>query len=158
MNKKNRGFTLIELLMTLAILGLLATITLPVSQLIQQRNKERELRTALIEIRTAIDAYKHASDDGRIAKSMGETGYPPNLEVLTSGVIDQRDPMRRKIFFLRRLPRNPLALPQAQDEINSWGLRSYTSEANDPKEGDDVYDVYVDSDQLGLNGIAYRYW
>ncbi|MEA1648670.1 type II secretion system protein [Nitrospirillum sp. BR 11164] len=71
------GFTLVELLVTLAIVGLLATLVLPVAQVATQRTQETELRRALRDIRAAIDAYHRASDDGRIAKEAGTTGYPP---------------------------------------------------------------------------------
>ena len=102
-----RGFTLIELLVTLAILALLGTVVAPAAQVTVQRRHEQELRRSLREIRAAIDAYKKASDEGRIAKTAGATGYPPKLEVLVDGVPDLRSPKHAKIFFLRRLPRDP---------------------------------------------------
>lgn len=152
------GFTLIELLITLAILGLLASIAMPVAQIAVQRGKEKELKLALREIRTAIDQYKRLSDEGRILKNFNSTGYPANLDMLVEGVVDQRDPGHRKIYFLRRLPRDPLQVNINLDAAASWGKRSYASEANDPQEGDDVYDVYSTNSQQGLNGIAYKQW
>jgi general secretion pathway protein G len=155
---KGRGFTLIELLVTLAILALLGTLVVPVFEVTQQRRNEQELRRSLREIRTAIDAYKKASDEGRIAKTLGATGYPPKLELLADGVVDARSPKKAKIFFLRRLPRDPFNSSADLDDAKTWGKRSYASEANEPREGDDVYDVYTTSPKIGLNGIPYSKW
>ena len=146
-----KGFTLIELLMTVAIVAILATVALPLAETTVQRGKEQELRRALREIRTAIDAYKQAFDDGAIERKVGASGYPPSLEVLVEGVRDARLPDETKIHFLRRLPKDPLSGEQ-------WGLRSYASPASDPKEGADVYDVYSRAEGAGMNGVAYREW
>jgi general secretion pathway protein G len=152
------GFTLIELLVTLAILGLLATVVVPLAQVQAQRTKELELRAALREIRGAIDAYKRASDEGRIRRDAAATGYPPTLEALVEGIVDQRDPERRKIYFLRRLPADPFHPGPAVEAAATWGKRAYASEPDDPREGDDVYDVHSLTPLPGLNGVQLRKW
>lgn len=151
------GFTLMELLVTLAVMGVLAMTALPVAQLAQQRSKEETLLRALRDIRQALDAYKRASDEGRIDRRAGASGYPPNLRVLVEGVTDQRDPKRRRIHFLRQLPRDPFN-PEADALDGGWLLRSYASEADDPQPGEDVYDIRSASAAIGLNGLPYREW
>jgi general secretion pathway protein G len=152
------GFTLIELVVTLLIVGLLAAAAVPLVELTVKRNRERELRAALREIRTAIDAYKRASDEGRILKLAQQSGYPPKLELLIEGVPDLRSPERRSIYFLRRLPRDPLFPDQAAPPESTWGRRSYASPPDAPDEGDDVFDVYSRAQGNALNGTAYRSW
>jgi len=149
---------LIELLMTLAILGVLAVLVLPVAQVEIQRGKEQDLRRALREIRRGIDDYKRAADEGRIFNPAGSTGYPKELAVLVKGVVDQRDPKHPKIFFLRRIPRDPMQALEGISDADSWGKRSYASEASDPQAGEDVYDVYSTSAKIGLNDVAYSKW
>ncbi|MBB5609760.1 MULTISPECIES: type II secretion system protein [unclassified Janthinobacterium] len=156
--KPRAGFTLIELLVTLAILGVLGTLVLPVTQVTVQRRDEQELRRSLREIRQAIDAYKKAYDDGRMVKVVDGNGYPKKLEVLVEGVPDLRSPKHSKIFFLRRLPRDPFNPDASLSDAQSWGKRSYASEADEPREGDDVYDVYSTSAKIGLNDVPYRKW
>lgn len=153
-----RGFTLVELLVTLAILAVLASLVVPVAQIQVQRGKEQELRAALAEIRSAIDAYKKAGDEGRVPRDAGATGYPKTLEVLVEGVDDQRDPKRGRLYFLRRIPRDPFFEDPEVEDAQTWGKRSYASEPTDPAEGEDVYDVYSLSTLTGLNGLALRRW
>jgi general secretion pathway protein G len=148
---KARGFTLIELLIVVAIVALLASIGAPLAELSYQRGKEQDLRVALREMREAIDAYKRASDDGKIERKADASGYPPSLEVLVKGVQRKDVPQEMKIYFLRRIPKDPMS---GED----WGVRSYASAPDDPKEGKDVYDVYSRSDAVGLNKVPYKDW
>jgi general secretion pathway protein G len=148
---KARGFTLIELLIVVAIVALLASIGAPLAELSYQRGKEQDLRAALREMREAIDAYKRASDEGKIERKADASGYPPSLEVLVKGVQRKDVPQEMKIYFLRRIPKDPMS---GED----WGLRSYASAADEPKEGKDVYDIYSRSDAVGLNKVPYKDW
>jgi general secretion pathway protein G len=153
-----RGYTLIELLVVMAALSLLATMAMPLAEMTVQREREHELKRALWEIRDAIDAYKRGRDQGAVAGPASGSPYPPNLQVLTQAMPDARAEHRGETLrFLRRIPRDPFADPALPAE-RSWGLRSYVSEASDPRPGDDVYDVYSLSTKLGLNGVPLRQW
>ncbi len=151
------GFTLIELVVTLALIALFATMAMPLEQLSVRRVKEEELRSALRDIRGALDAYKQAVTDGRIITGLGQSGYPKDLTVLVEGVKDARSPTGNLIRFLRRMPRDPFAERDVRAE-DTWGKRSYASSYDDPQPGDDVYDVYSLSKDTGLNGVPYREW
>lgn len=154
---KQLGFTLIEIMVTLTLLGILAMAVVPLAQMSVKRQQESELRHALREIRDALDAWKKAGDEGRISNAATLSGYPPSLEALVTGSEDLTNPGQRKLFFLRRIPRDPFANP-ALPAASTWGLRSYASEASAPRPGEDVYDVYSLSTGNGLNGIPYQDW
>jgi general secretion pathway protein G len=153
-----RGFTLIEIVITVAIVGLIASAVLPLAELGVKRGKEQELRTALREIRTAIDAYKAAADKGNIEIDVDQSGYPPTLDMLVDGVKDARSPDERMIYFMRRVPRDPFYPDPSAAAPDTWGLRSYASDPDRPEPGDDVYDVYSLASGTGLNGVPYRDW
>lgn len=144
--------------MVVAIMGILASAAMPLGEMVIRREKERELRTALRQIRAAIDVYKQAADDGKIEKKADETGYPRRLEDLDLGLDNVKDPDKKKIFFMRRLPRDPMFADPDVPAAETWGKRSYASAPDSPEEGDDVYDVYSLSEKVGLNGIPYNQW
>jgi len=155
---RQRGFTLIELVITLAIIGLLTTAAMPLAQLVAKREKEAQLRTALRDIRTALDAYRVSAQTGHIKQELGATGYPPDLKSLYAGVEDQTSEKKVNLYFLRRVPRDPFYPDGAVPAEETWGLRSYQSPPDDPQPGDDVFDVYSLSSAKGLNGVPYHDW
>lgn len=186
MPKISRGFTLVELMVVVAIMAVLASSAMPLQELIVKREKEQELRVALRQIRSAIDAYKQAVDDGRIEIKEEESGYPPKLDDLYMGVPDIKDTGTggstgtaataetttaaigttgtKYIYFLRRLPRDPtfkdldVAGVETTSAADTWGKRSYESTPENPQEGKDVFDVYSLSEAKALNGSLYKDW
>jgi general secretion pathway protein G len=156
--KRESGFTLLELLITVAIVGLLASIALPLSELAMKRSTEQDLRRSLREIREGLDAYKRASDEGRITRSADQSGYPPTLTALVEGVTDAKSPSGATLRFLRRVPRDPLFADASGAAEKTWGVRSYESPVDAPRPGSDVFDVYSTSAGTGLNGIPYKEW
>ena len=150
--RSQKGFTLAELVMVSAVLVILASVTLPVAKFTARRTKEMELRAALRQMRNAIDEYKRYSDMGLIPVDLGTDGYPAELEVLVEGVeiVGQVD---KKLKLLRRIPLDPMTGER------EWGMRSYQDEHDsDSWGGENVYDVYSQSNAVGLNEVPYREW
>ncbi len=153
-----RGFTMIELLVVMAILGILAAAVMPLGETLLVAQRERELRQSLWEIRGAIDEYKRAMSASSVPLPLGASGYPASLQVLVDGVPDPRaQGQGRTLYFLRKLPRDPMADPRLPAE-QTWRLRSYASSPTEPKPGVDVYDVHSSSDALALDGSSYAKW
>jgi general secretion pathway protein G len=155
--KSEKGLTLIELVIALAILAVLASAVMPLTEVTVKRTKEIELQRALRDIRSAIDAYKadydRAKAEKKIITGVDETGYPEELEILVEGK-EWGDLYPHPRKYLRRIPKDPF---DRYDE--GWGLRSYK---DDPDStvwgGDDVFDVYSQSDGIALDGTEYRNW
>jgi general secretion pathway protein G len=147
--RRESGVTLIELMIAIGIMAILMAAIMPVARLRVKREKERELRRDLWEMRDAIDRYKDAADRGAFQLKVGTEGYPPDLETLVNGV----DVQGKKIRFLRRIPIDPVT-GKAE-----WGLRSVQ---DDPKwsswGGQNVFDVYSKSDATALDGTKYSEW
>lgn len=155
--RATRGFTLIEMLVVLALLGVLASAARPLLELSAQRSREHELRQSLRTLRGALDAYKRAADAGSITQSPEDSGYPRSLQQLVDGVADAKSPNGRKLYFLRRLPRDPFA-PAEQPAAESWGLRAYDSPPDAPRAGRDVFDVFSRSERRALDGTLLKDW
>lgn len=156
--RRDSGFTLIELVITIAIIGVLATAVLPMANLVSKRHKEQELRISLRQVRDAIDAYRLAVDDGRVMKGALESGYPKSLDALVEGVEDAKNPKKTRIYFLRRVPRDPTFTDASVPASETWGVRSYESPPDSPSPGNDVFDVFSLSQEVGLNNIPYSQW
>ena len=153
---QNRGYTFIELLVVTTILLILASAVMPLAQVTSQRQRESELRRDLREMRTAIDKFKDAVDQGLIATSeveAGSEGYPPDLDTLVEGVPAANDASGRKLKFLRRVPIDPMT------NSREWGLRSYQDKPDVTTwGGKNVFDVYTKAGGSGLDGSKYRDW
>lgn len=151
------GFTLIEVLVVVAVMAVLATIAIPMTELSRKRNQEEDLRRALREIRTALDTHKKLADQGRIARPIDGSGFPASLEVLVDGIPDLQSKTGARIYILRQLPRDPMASAELQ-AAQTWSLRSYDSPSDSPRPGPDVFDVHSRADGVGLNGVPYSKW
>ncbi len=144
-----RGLTLVELIVTVAILALLATAAVPVARFKVKRDRERELRRDLWQMRDAIDHYKDAADRGGFQTKVDSQNYPPDLETLVNGV----DVQGKKVRFLRRIPIDPMT-GKAE-----WGVRSMQDDPNsDSTSGQSVFDVYSKSTGAALDGTKYSDW
>ncbi len=150
---RERGLTLLEVLITIAVLMILAGAAMPVARTAIKRQRELELRSALREMRNAIDSYKKYSDQGMIQpEGLQGEGYPPDLDRLVEGV-NIVGAIDKKLRFLRRIPKDPMT------NTNEWGLRSLQDDPNSSTWGrQNVYDVYTTSEATGLDGSPYNTW
>jgi general secretion pathway protein G len=153
LRRSQRGLTLVELIVSFTILSLLCTMAVPLARYKVKRDKERELRYALREIRTAIDKYKDDAETGKLgATKMDTFNYPESLEQLVEGV-KAAGQVDAKIKYLRRIPKDPMT------NSFDWGKRSMQ---DDPKSnswgGQNVFDVYTKSRDVGSDGTPYSEW
>lgn len=147
--RSQQGLTLVELIVAMTIMGILAVAVIPMARLTVRREKERELRRDLWEMRDAIDRYKDAADAGKFQVKLGTNGYPPDLQTLVDGV----DVGGKKVRFLRRIPIDPMT---GKDD---WGLRSMEDDPDsDSWGGNDVFDVYTKSEGTAIDGTKYKDW
>lgn len=155
--RDRRGLTLLELVLTVAILSILAAAVLPMAEVAVKRTKELELRRTLRTVRTAIDDYKadhkRAAEEKKIITSINETGYPKELEDLLKGN-DWGGLYSYKKKYLRRIPKDPF-----DSYEQGWGMRSLADEPDSTVwGGEDVFDIYSQSDGFGLDGTPYNTW
>lgn len=154
MRRRNqRGLTLVELIVAFTIMTMLTAMAVPLARYKVRRERERELRYALREIRAAIDKYKDYADAQKLGpQKMDTEGYPEDLKVLAEGV-KLAGAVDKKIRFLRRIPRDPMT------NSTEWGKRSYQ---DDPKSsawgGQNVFDVYTKSMAKAADGTPYSEW
>jgi len=141
--------TLVELVVAIAIMSILATMVLPISRTVVKREREKELRAALWQMRDAIDRYKDAADRGAFQVKLGSEGYPPDLETLVKGV----DVAGKTVRFLRHIPVDPMT------HSTEWGMRSMQDDpTSDSWGGQSVFDVYTKSKGTALDGTKYADW
>jgi general secretion pathway protein G len=148
-SKPGKGFTLMELIVAIAILVILVGMAIPLKKTAIKREKERELRHDLWEMRDAIDRYKDAADRGAFQIKLDSQGYPPDLDTLVKGV----DVQGKKVRFLRRIPTDPMT------HSTDWGLRSMQDDPDsDSWGGQSVFDVYSKSNDTAMDGTKYKDW
>jgi general secretion pathway protein G len=148
--KPAKGFTLLELIVAATILTILTLLALPLARVTIQRERERQLRAALWEMRDAIDRYKDATDRNVVQTKVDTQGYPPDLDTLVKGVEAQGG---KKIRFLRSIPVDPMT------KSKEWGLRSMQDDPDsDSWGGQSVFDVYSKSEGTALDGTKYKDW
>jgi general secretion pathway protein G len=154
--RAERGFSFVEVLVVTMILFILASAVMPLAKVTAQRQREAELRRSLREIRTAIDRFKDAVDNGLIPTTElrpGSEGYPPDLDTLVDGVSAANDASGRKLKFLRRVPVDPMT------GDTEWGKRSYQDKPDATSwGGQNVFDVYTTFEGTALDGSKYRDW
>lgn len=147
------GMTLVELIVAFTIMLILTTMVLPLARVKVRREKERELRFCLREVRSAVDRYKDACDTGKLGPPKVESEcYPPDLQTMVDGV-KMQGTADKKIRFLRRIPKDPMT------GTAEWGMRSMQDDPTSQSwGGQNVFDVYSKSTDTALDGTKYSDW
>jgi general secretion pathway protein G len=108
-----------------------------------KQEKEEQLRTALEQIRDAIDRYHGLFIRGKIMATVGSQGYPSELEELVKTTyIDSHG---QTVPLLRGIPLDPMT------GTSDWGLKRRSPPGF-------IYDVYTKSDGTALDGSKYKDW
>lgn len=148
--RPQKGFTLLELIVAATILSILTLMALPLARITIQREKEKQLRQALWQMRDAIDRYKEAADQNKFQTKVDSMNYPPDMDTLVKGVEAQGG---KKIRFLRSVPIDPMT------KSKEWGMRSMQDDPDsDSWGGQNIFDVYTKSEGTGLDGTKYKDW
>ena len=143
---------MIELLVTISILGILASVAMPLAQTTATRTRELELRRNLRKIREGLDQFKaeydkatanaaDAREEFKKKRSMDRSGYPLTLEEMV------------ETKTLRRVPLDPMT-PDGK-----WVTRSFSDNPESSlSDGKDVYDIRSASTAVALDGTRYDTW
>ncbi|MBV9085099.1 MAG: type II secretion system protein [Acidobacteriaceae bacterium] len=156
--KRQAGLTLVELIVAFSILLILSTMAVPLARYQVRREREKELRQALHEMRNAIDKYKDYCDQGKIqATGVDSYCYPPSLDVLVDGVqlanTIAGNGNTGKMRFLRRIPKDPMT------GTTEWGLRAMQDDPTSTSwGGQNVFDVYTKTMDKASDGTPYSEW
>jgi general secretion pathway protein G len=151
--KTQSGLTLVELIVAFTIMMILTSMAVPLARYKVQRDKERDLERALVQMRNAIDKFKDDMDAQKIGPAkLDSDNYPETLKQLVDG-IKATGSVDKKMKYLRRIPKDPMTNPY------DWGLRS---DRDDPTSqswgGQNVFNVYTKSMDKARDGTSYAEW
>ena len=151
--KKQGGLTLVELIVAFTIMMVLTSMAVPLARYKVQRDKERDLERALVEMRNAIDKFKDDMDAQKIGPAkLDSDNYPESLKQLVDG-IKATGSVDKKMKYLRRIPKDPMT------NSYDWGLRSDRDDIDSQSwGGQTVFNVYTKSMDKARDGTPYAEW